>query len=211
MPDNIHWRRILQFMDQGNYFHCFKPFFKIMRMLDAIFLMDLMNRAAQAVKESPEAKDQYFLCTAKFLDGIWTDKKQEVHFKNLIKLGYIKTERRGLPTRRWVWIDYDKIFHDVDIREDEDAIARHSVSVNSHSPQKGGECLPPAGGDNKESPNGDSKKREQRCRRGETPRPAAQLEESNSTKIPRQKRSAPMNPVPVKRAAPTKPQPRFRR
>lgn len=106
-----------------------------MTKLDALFLQDLINLASMTRTKKVEiGGEEYFQCTVGYLEnsGIsWTEKEQEYHLKRLIKRGYVKKTRRGLPPTRWVYIDLGKIENDLDGLED-------SGEENTNPPEKGG-------------------------------------------------------------------------
>lgn len=143
---NVYLRHVHRAMDNGNYFFCFRQFYRIMKKLDVLFIQDIINIGGMPkTKRDPS---NWFLCTGEYLEVFgWTAKEQDARFKSLIQLGYIKTERRGIPTLRWVWIDLYKLHSDIDDAEENG----HSFAKNKpKSPIPDGEShLPPNGGKHK--------------------------------------------------------------
>lgn len=115
-----------------NYFMFFRAFTKIMSKLEAMFLQDLINREemvvqAQATRDKTKSgrrkhrmvdEDDYFRCTTAFMENekylVWTGKEQKRLFKLLVNRGFIKTKNKGMPQRRWVWVNYPLIESSLD-------------------------------------------------------------------------------------------------
>lgn len=89
----------------GNHFTVFRPYYRVMSKLDALFLGDLMNLAAMT-----HWTGDWFKCTAAYLESVgWTVDEQRQRFESLRKRGWVKTERRGLPPVRWVSVEIEAI------------------------------------------------------------------------------------------------------
>lgn len=90
----------------GNYFTVFRPFYRILSKLDALFLCDLLN--VQGMSRS--TPDGYFLCTNRRMESFgWTVNEQKMRWPALIEAGLVRTEKRGSPPLRWVFIDLFEI------------------------------------------------------------------------------------------------------
>lgn len=96
-----------------NYFSFFRPYFRIMTRLDALFFQDLWNLfALPRIKTIKIDGKRYFLCTTKFLlhsASRWKIKEQKARFQSLEKKGFIQKIRAGCPPLRWVRINIRKI------------------------------------------------------------------------------------------------------
>lgn len=91
----------------GNYFLVFRPLFRIMSKLDALFLQNLVNLQSMS-KIADEAG--WFQCTTRYLEQMgWSQKELKARLSSLVRGGFIKTEVRGCPPLRWVWIDVEWI------------------------------------------------------------------------------------------------------
>lgn len=150
IPENVYRRHIERARDAGDYFQFSRRICKLVGKLDAIFLQDLINRAAIS-REGYKTADGWFMCSTSYLESLWTVKEQEARFRSLVRAGYIKTEKRGQPTLRWVWIDLLKIEMDLDTL---DGYFLGGSSEKTPSPPNGGHTSPPNGGANKEYPTG---------------------------------------------------------
>lgn len=88
---------------------------KLLTKIEATFFQDLLDIAAN----SPTIED-WFECSVARLEASmkWSQQSQKDFFSKLIKKGYVKTEKRGIPPKRWVWIDIDRIETDLGMKED---------------------------------------------------------------------------------------------
>ena len=107
----------------GNWFIFYRPLVHVTACkLDALFLQDLINIASMPGTVTKEIDDKtYFLCTTEFLErsGIgWTVKEQKTRFAALREAGLLQSVKVGIPPRRWVWIDEEKIEAEIDGKVD---------------------------------------------------------------------------------------------
>lgn len=139
--------------------------------LDSLFLSDLINITSYENLVWDE-NYEYFLCTIEFLYsyGHWTNKDQEHRLKSLIKNKFIKTKRKGIPSKRWIKIEIETIELQIEnARYQKKVLSTTKMSKEevknlltnrnmqerpngcAQSPPFGGDCSPPNGGvkDNK--------------------------------------------------------------
>jgi len=121
IPESVYLRHLQRSKNTLNYFTFFRPFFKILKRLDALFLQDLINLASipSTVTKTIDGED-YFLCTETFLKDSgsnWSSDEQNRHLASIKKKGFVKARKMGLPARRWVHIELQKIEDAIDEKE----------------------------------------------------------------------------------------------
>lgn len=96
------------FTNNNTFVH--RPLYEITSSkLDTLFLCDLINLTNRGGIIWDNEKE-YFLCTRQFLISFgWTEKEQKIRLKSLSIIGFVKIKRTGIPARRWVKINADKI------------------------------------------------------------------------------------------------------
>jgi hypothetical protein len=113
-------------------------------------LQDLINHAT-----GPNAiihEDEYFLCTEEFLEKslAWTEKEQRGILAELEERGYINRDKRGVPGRRFVRVNVEKIEMDLDeyYQRSEFPPSQFRPKGGTGSGQKGGTGSGQKGGTN---------------------------------------------------------------
>ncbi len=110
-----HRRAIARVHYKGGFFSVERiyVFSGLMTLTEAAFLSDLENHFEQRHEQCDE--DDYFLCTTEYLRRSlgWTEDEQRSYFRRLKKKGYLKTKTKGMPRRRWVFVDFEKIRDDM--------------------------------------------------------------------------------------------------
>lgn len=63
------------------------------------------------MRKAKLSEDGFFLCTTRYLERslAWDKDSQKRMFRELRELGFIKTEKRGLPPRRFVYVDLETV------------------------------------------------------------------------------------------------------
>lgn len=114
--------------------------FRVLPVLDAVFFSALVN--AYRVAKVKDA-DQFFLCTGRFLEAMgWPEDVQKSRFESLRGVEampgrpFIVTERRGIPSRRWVKLDLYAAMYAVMTAENEKPLENPLVGLAN-------ECSPP--------------------------------------------------------------------
>ncbi len=90
-----------------------KPLLLVMKEAEAILLSYLINWSFCAGR--PENKG-WFYCPMKYIhfELNMVRSKQTELIKRLRLRGYLKMAMRGNPAKRWLWIDYDRLWRDLE-------------------------------------------------------------------------------------------------
>lgn len=102
---------IANIMAQGNYFTFNKIFARQLGLEEALVLGALINRYKYYYDKGLLDEDCMFYCTVNTLqeDTTLSDYQQRKCFNNLENAGVITTERKGLPAKRYIKLNADKI------------------------------------------------------------------------------------------------------
>jgi hypothetical protein len=156
---------------------------------EVLMLQDLVNLSC--VPTVIMGDDGYFLCTAEFLtDSIWTFDQQRKFIKRVEEKGYIKIKQKGLPARRWVFVDVDKIERELN------TFLGGVIDASKDASNDASKDMPNDAGKNKEElPYGSSsskgkKKERRRSRDDSSPLPNSLLDDSTD-KIDKRKTTFP--------------------
>lgn len=94
-----------------NWFRFRRDFvkYKMMSKLQALFIQDLHNLST--MKKTKKGKDRFFLCTVEYLhqDMLWDHDIQAKMLKFFQGKGFIDVERRGVPSRRYVRVNWTRV------------------------------------------------------------------------------------------------------
>ena len=113
-------KHIKKMENNGDYFVFSKYYVKILNSkLTALFLQDIIDIAdsPDVIKTSVDGKE-YFQATVKFLVNSkmeWKNREQKLHLGRLIKKGYVKTKKMGIPGKRYISINFEKLEKDLEI------------------------------------------------------------------------------------------------
>lgn len=93
----------------GNWFMFSRHFLYAMDPAEAIFLQYLINWSSRV--NAIDLHDGWFYCSAKRIqkEMVMTIDTQTRRFKVLKGLGVIETKMEGMPAKRWILINYNKI------------------------------------------------------------------------------------------------------
>ena len=94
--------------DFGKWFMVYRPFFWMMSYQEAALLCFLINQQQRWAEGDP---DTWFFCKVKTIERAiaMAENQQTRWLRGLQVKGFVKFERRGLPSRRWVQIQYAAI------------------------------------------------------------------------------------------------------
>ena len=122
VPESTYRKHVLRGRSTHNTFIVQRDWALVMTIEEAVFLQDVANRIS--LRNTPlykiEEEDgvcEFGLCTEKYLmrpPFSWNSKIQKRLLNKLIEREYVRTIRRGLPARRYVYIDIKKIESDID-------------------------------------------------------------------------------------------------
>lgn len=146
IPRSDYLRHVRRAKNGGNYFVYFRHYIKLFthksRRTTCMFLQDVMNISdSPGVKKQMFDGEEHFQGTVNFLRDSaseWTEKEQETHLAILVDKGFVKLRRVGMPSVRWICVDFAAIEYALD------AVLGDG---NPQLPPHGGDCpqLPPHG------------------------------------------------------------------
>jgi hypothetical protein len=116
VPKSTHRRYILRTKSMKNDFAFIRGYVLIMGKMTALFLQDLLDLASFSPIQTIDEK-YYFLCTTKFLENSsmpWTANEQRYHLGILQDKGFVHLIKKGIPPRRWIFIDIVALENAVD-------------------------------------------------------------------------------------------------
>lgn len=98
------FKRLKQY-DRGEWFQVPKDFIRSFKLGTALFLAGLINAYRMSLKDS---EDEWAIVTNKrLLKEGFSKKNIETHMKALIRMKIVKIQRKGVPPKRWIFIDID--------------------------------------------------------------------------------------------------------
>lgn len=117
ISDERYQKHMIRAKRLGNYFMFFRRYVTsgIMTRDEAMFIQDIINMTTFRGSE-----DGWVKCTANQLYNslLWSIETQTRLFRSLVAREYIKIEKRGLPAKRFVFVDMRKIETDLDVAEE---------------------------------------------------------------------------------------------
>lgn len=122
IPESVYRKHVLRARSSNNTFIVQRDWALVMTNTDCFFLQDIVNRMSMKKAKTIEVVvndelRQYVLCTVAYLERHplrWNRKIQSRIFKRLQKLQFVHILHRGLPRRRYVWVDIVNIEKAVD-------------------------------------------------------------------------------------------------
>jgi hypothetical protein len=110
MSNANHYQESQDSWGDSPYLVLRKVTLRFLTPLESIFWHDIYNYASM---DSAVIDDEgYFLCTTQFLETStmqWTRDQQKELLKSLQKKGLLRTKRKGIPGKRWVFLDYKAV------------------------------------------------------------------------------------------------------
>lgn len=112
ISESVYRRHVLRAIsNNADHFTYDRVYVKagVMKPEESLFFQDLLNLAS--MQRTIRDEDDYFLCTVDYLYASlrWDHKKQHRYLAKLIKNGFIKTKKKGMPASRWIWINIAKV------------------------------------------------------------------------------------------------------
>lgn len=107
--DKETYLSLMQKHDSGEWFAFQKKFLLIMSVNEAVFICYLINIRRVVDREMRNRGWFYRKVEDMIRDIYTTHKKQERMVKSLVEKGYLKVERRGIPCKRWFFVDHLKL------------------------------------------------------------------------------------------------------
>lgn len=111
---DTYYHELMVLLNQGGYFAFHREYVTVLGLSrhEALFLQDLINHYSMP---NTVRDGTYFLCTTAYLEAslAWSKDTQKDLLKSLRTRGYISTLEKGMPKRRWVRINMQRILKDL--------------------------------------------------------------------------------------------------
>lgn len=98
----------------GEWFMFPRALLYVLSFGEAIMLSHLINKA-RSVKAEEKEEGWFYCLMSNIVEDLHISSDSQTRlFNSLKQKAYIKTELRGLPAKRWIWIDFAKLVKDID-------------------------------------------------------------------------------------------------